>query len=129
MLSAHQSIGVAEPLMLFGTEEQKRKWLPLVATDHISAFLLTEPDVGSDPARLGTIATPTADGTGYVLNGLKLWATNGAIADIVIVMAQVPEHATVLAAVSPRSCCPTTPTGSPSSTATRSWGSAGSRTR
>jgi alkylation response protein AidB-like acyl-CoA dehydrogenase len=92
MLSAHQSIGVAEPLMLFGTEEQKRKWLPLVATDHISAFLLTEPDVGSDPARLGTIATPTADGTGYVLNGLKLWATNGAIADIVVVMAQVPKH-------------------------------------
>ena len=92
MLSAHQSIGVAEPLMLFGSDEQKRKWLPLVATDHISAFLLTEPDVGSDPARLGTIATPTADGTGYVLNGLKLWATNGAIADIVIVMAQVPKH-------------------------------------
>ncbi len=92
MLSAHQSIGVAEPLMLFGSEEQKRKWLPLVAKDHISAFLLTEPDVGSDPARLGTIATPTEDGTGYVLNGLKLWATNGAIADIVVVMAQVPEH-------------------------------------
>src|SRR5438876_306542 len=63
LLSAHQSIGVAEPLMLFGTEEQKREWLPLVAKDHISAFLLTEPDVGSDPARLGTTATP-ADG-GY----------------------------------------------------------------
>jgi alkylation response protein AidB-like acyl-CoA dehydrogenase len=90
MLSAHQSIGVAEPLLLFGSEEQKRKWLPLVAKDHISAFLLTEPDVGSDPARLSTTATPTADGTGYVLNGLKLWATNGAIADIVVVMAQVP---------------------------------------
>src|SRR6201994_3204033 len=92
MLSAHQSIGVAEPLLLFGSEEQKRKWLPLVAKDHISAFLLTEPDVGSDPARLGTIATPTEDGTGYLLNGLKLWATNGAIADIVVVMAQVPKH-------------------------------------
>ena len=92
MLSAHQSIGVAEPLRLFGSEEQKRKWLPLVAKDHISAFLLTEPDVGSDPARLATTATPTADGTGYVLNGLKLWATNGAIADIVVVMAQVPAH-------------------------------------
>src|SRR6201992_4331210 len=90
MLSAHQSIGVAEPLMLFGSEEQKRKWLPLVARDHISAFLLTEPDVGSDPARVGTTATATTDGTGYVLNGLKLWATNGAIADIVVVMAQVP---------------------------------------
>ncbi len=90
LLSAHQSIGVAEPLMLFGSEEQKRKWLPLVAKDHISAFLLTESDVGSDPARVATTATPTEDGTGYVLNGLKLWATNGAIADIVVVMAKVP---------------------------------------
>src|SRR4051812_1581620 len=89
LLSAHQSIGVAEPLMLFGSDEQKRRWLPLVARDHISAFLLTEPDVGSDPARLATTATP-ADG-GYVLNGRKLWATNGAIADIVVVMAKVPE--------------------------------------
>ena len=58
LLSAHQSIGVAQPLMLFGSEEQKQKWLPLVAKDHISAFLLTEPDVGSDPARLGTTADP-----------------------------------------------------------------------
>src|ERR1700759_302597 len=90
LLSAHQSIGVAEPLRLFGTEEQKRKWLPLVAADHVSAFLLTEPDVGSDPARLAATATPV-DG-GYVLNGLKLWATNGAIRDIVVVMAQVPKR-------------------------------------
>jgi alkylation response protein AidB-like acyl-CoA dehydrogenase len=89
LLSAHQSIGVAEPLRLFGTEEQKRKWLPLVAKDHISAFLLTEPDVGSDPARLATTATPV-DG-GYELTGQKLWATNGAIADIVVVMAKVPK--------------------------------------
>jgi alkylation response protein AidB-like acyl-CoA dehydrogenase len=91
LLSAHQSIGVAEPLRLFGTEEQKRKWLPLVAKDHISAFLLTEPDVGSDPARLAATATPTEDGSGYVLNGRKLWATNGAIADVVVVMAKVPD--------------------------------------
>src|SRR5918997_933713 len=89
LLSAHQSIGVAEPLMLFGSEQQKQKWLPLVAKDHISAFLLTEPDVGSDPARLGSTATPTEGG--YLLNGRKLWATNGAIADIVVVMAQVPK--------------------------------------
>ena len=89
LLSAHQSIGVAEPLMLFGSDEQKQKWLPLVAKDHISAFLLTEPDVGSDPARLGSTATPTEGG--YLLNGRKLWATNGAIADIVVVMAQVPK--------------------------------------
>ena len=90
LLSAHQSIGVAEPLWLFGTEEQKRKWLPLVTRDRISAFLLTEPDVGSDPARLAATAIPTEDGTGYRLNGRKLWATNGAIADVVVVMAQVP---------------------------------------
>ncbi len=89
LLSAHQSIGVAEPLRLFGTEEQKRKWLPLVARDHISAFLLTEPDVGSDPARMASTATPV-DG-GYELTGQKLWATNGAIADIVVVMAKVPK--------------------------------------
>src|SRR3954467_1139719 len=91
LLSAHQSIGVAEPLLLFGSDEQKQKWLPQVAKDKISAFLLTEPDVGSDPARLGTTATPTEDGSGYVLNGRKLGATNGAIADVVVVMAKVPK--------------------------------------
>jgi alkylation response protein AidB-like acyl-CoA dehydrogenase len=89
LLSAHQSIGVAEPLRMFGTEEQKQRWLPLVARDHVSAFLLTEPDVGSDPARLAASATPVEGG--YVLNGHKLWATNGAIADIVVVMAKVPK--------------------------------------
>ena len=62
LLSAHQSIGVAEPLRMFGSEEQKRKWLPMVAKDHISAFLLTEPDVGSDPARMATTATPVEGG-------------------------------------------------------------------
>jgi len=91
LLSAHQSIGLAEPLRMFGSEEQKREWLPKVARTHVSAFLLTEPDVGSDPARLGSTATPTEDGTGYLLNGRKLWATNGAIADVVVVMAQVPK--------------------------------------
>jgi alkylation response protein AidB-like acyl-CoA dehydrogenase len=89
LLSAHQSIGVAEPLMLFGSEEQKRAWLPLVARTHVSAFLLTEPDVGSDPARLAATATPTEGG--YLLNGRKLWATNGVIADVVVVMAKVPK--------------------------------------
>src|SRR3954464_8350231 len=88
LLSPHQSIGVAEPLRMFGTDEQKREWLPRVATTDISAFLLTEPDVGSDPARVATTAEPV-DG-GYRLNGTKLWATNGAIADVVVVMAQVP---------------------------------------
>ena len=89
LLSAHQSIGLAEPLRMFGSEAQKREWLPKVARTHVSAFLLTEPDVGSDPARLGATATPVEGG--YRLNGLKLWATNGAIADVVVVMAQVPK--------------------------------------
>src|SRR5688572_15614541 len=92
LLSAHQSIGVAEPLLLFGSDEQKAKWLPLVARTHVSAFLLTEADVGSDPARLGATATPTDDGSGYRLSGRKPWATNGAIADVVVVMAKVPER-------------------------------------
>ena len=91
LLSAHQSIGLGEPLRLFGSEEQKREWLPKLSKTHISAFLLTEPDVGSDPARLSTEAKPTEDGSGYVLNGRKLWATNGAIADVVVVMAKVPK--------------------------------------
>jgi hypothetical protein len=91
LLSAHQSIGLPEPLRLFGSEEQKREWLPRLAKDHVSAFLLTEPDVGSDPARMSTTAVPTEDGTGYRISGTKLWATNGAIADVVVVMAVVPK--------------------------------------
>ncbi|MGK5110822.1 acyl-CoA dehydrogenase family protein [Geodermatophilus sp. CPCC 205506] len=91
LLSAHQSIGLPEPLRLFGSEEQKRRWLPRLARDHVSAFLLTEPDVGSDPARMSTTAVPTEDGTGYRINGTKLWATNGAIADVVVIMAVVPK--------------------------------------
>jgi alkylation response protein AidB-like acyl-CoA dehydrogenase len=63
-----------------------------VSRTHISAFLLTEPDVGSDPARMGATAEPTEDGSGYRLNGTKLWATNGAIADVVVVMAKIPKH-------------------------------------
>src|SRR3954468_8640340 len=88
LLSAPQSIGVAEPLRMFGTEEQKREWLPRVATTDISAFLLTEPDVGSDPARGAGTAGAADDGQRP--NGTKLWATNGVIADIVVVMARVP---------------------------------------
>src|SRR3954451_6283430 len=94
LLSAHQSIGVPEPLRQFGTDEQKREWLPKVARTHISAFLLTEPDVGSDPARMSTTATPTEDGSGYTIDGVKLWATNGAVADVVVVMAVVPKSDT-----------------------------------
>lgn len=90
LLSAHQSIGVPEPLRLFGTEEQKRAYLPRLASSDISAFLLTEPDVGSDPARMSTSAVPAPDGSGYRLNGRKLWTTNGVIADLLVVMAVVP---------------------------------------
>ena len=91
LLSAHQSIGLPEPLRMFGSPEQKREWLPKVARTHVSAFLLTEPDVGSDPARMTTAAIPTEDGTGYKISGTKLWATNGAVADVVIIMAVVPK--------------------------------------
>jgi alkylation response protein AidB-like acyl-CoA dehydrogenase len=90
LLSAHQSIGVPQPLALFGTDEQKQRYLPRCASGEISAFLLTEPDVGSDPARLATTATPSADGSEYVLNGVKLWTTNGVVADLLVVMARVP---------------------------------------
>ncbi|WP_280458901.1 acyl-CoA dehydrogenase family protein [Nocardia carnea] len=91
LLSAHQSIGVPEPLKLAGTAEQKQHFLPRCAQGAISAFLLTEPDVGSDPARMASTATPTADGTAYELNGVKLWTTNGVVAELLVVMARVPE--------------------------------------
>src|SRR3954454_23591840 len=90
LLSAHQSIGVPQPLKIFGTPEQKKRYLPRCATTDITAFLLTEPGVGSDPARLGTTAVPSADGSEYVLNGVKLWTTNGVVADLLVVMARVP---------------------------------------
>ncbi|WP_405535076.1 acyl-CoA dehydrogenase family protein [Streptomyces sp. NBC_00075] len=89
LLSAHQSIGVPQPLKLFGTQEQKDEFLPRCARTDISAFLLTEPDVGSDPARLATSAVP--DGDDYVLDGVKLWTTNGVVADLLVVMARVPK--------------------------------------
>jgi alkylation response protein AidB-like acyl-CoA dehydrogenase len=86
LLSAHQSIGVPQPLKLFGTLEQKRKYLPRCAAGAISAFALTEPHVGSDPARLTT--TAEWDGDAYVLNGEKLWCTNGTLAELLVVMAR-----------------------------------------
>jgi alkylation response protein AidB-like acyl-CoA dehydrogenase len=91
LLSAHQSIGVPEPLKLAGSPEQKRKFLPRCAAGAISAFLLTEPDVGSDPARLASTATPVDDGQAYELDGVKLWTTNGVVADLLVVMARVPK--------------------------------------
>src|SRR5688500_10197203 len=88
LLSAHQSIGLPQPLKLFGTEDQKRKYLPRLARGAISAFALAENQVGSDPAALSTTATLSADGTHYVLNGEKLWCTNGTIAELMVVMAK-----------------------------------------
>ncbi|MFE4264706.1 acyl-CoA dehydrogenase family protein [Streptomyces sp. NPDC056883] len=90
LLSAHQSIGVPQPLKMFGTQEQKDAYLPRCATTAISAFLLTEPDVGSDPARLATTAVPDGEDA-YVLDGVKLWTTNGVVADLLVVMARVPK--------------------------------------
>src|SRR5256714_10932418 len=87
-LSAHQSIGVPQPLKLFGTKEQKEKSLPRLANGAISAFALTEPGVGSDPAKMQTRAVPSPDGKGWILNGEKLWCTNGLKAEVIVVMAQ-----------------------------------------
>ncbi|WP_454856415.1 acyl-CoA dehydrogenase family protein [Promicromonospora soli] len=92
LLSAHQSIGVPEPVKMFGTPEQKQEYLPRCAAGAVSAFLLTEPDVGSDPARMSSTATPTEDGSAYLLDGVKLWTTNGPIAELLVVMAAVPPH-------------------------------------
>lgn len=126
LLSAHQSIGVPQPVKMFGNEEQKRRFLPRVAAGEVSAFLLTEPDVGSDPARLATSARPTPEGD-FVLDGLKLWATNGTIAGVFVVLARVPASGEG-AAASRRSWSRQTPPASPSSTAMPSWGCAASRT-
>ncbi|MEO6053546.1 MAG: acyl-CoA dehydrogenase family protein [Chthoniobacterales bacterium] len=91
LLSAHQSIGVPQPLLLFGTETQKRKYLPRVSSGEISAFALTESGVGSDPARMQTHAEPTGDkGDTFILNGQKIWCTNGTRAGVIVVMAKTP---------------------------------------
>ncbi len=89
-LSAHQSIGAPQPLMLFGTEEQKKRFLPRLAKGTVSAFALTEPDVGSDPANMLTTATPVDGGANYLISGEKLWCTNGPIAEVIVVMAKTP---------------------------------------
>jgi len=89
LLSAHQAIGVPQPVKLFGTEEQKKKYLPRCAKGAISAFALTEPAVGSDPGRLETSCELTDDG--WVLNGEKLWCTNGTLAELLVVMARDSE--------------------------------------
>lgn len=91
LLSAHQSIGVPQPLLVFGTEEQKRKFLPRCAKGEISAFALTEPNVGSDPAKMETTAQYDPVSGEYLITGEKLWCTNGVKAGVIIVMARMAD--------------------------------------
>jgi alkylation response protein AidB-like acyl-CoA dehydrogenase len=91
LLSAHQSIGLPQPLKLFGTAEQKQRFFPRLAKGAISAFALTEVDAGSDPANLRTSATPSEDGKSWTLDGEKLWCTNGTRAELLVVMARTPD--------------------------------------
>ena len=88
LVSASQSIGVPVPLKLFGTDAQKKKYFPMLAKGAISAFALTETGVGSDPAGLSTSAVLSEDGKHWILNGEKLWCTNGTVADVMVVMAR-----------------------------------------
>jgi alkylation response protein AidB-like acyl-CoA dehydrogenase len=92
LLSASQSIGVPQPLTLVGTEDQKRRYFPRIAKGAITAFALTEPGVGSDPANMQTTATPSDDGKHWIINGEKLWCTNGTRADLMVVMARTPDR-------------------------------------
>ena len=103
LLSAHQSIGVPQPVKLFGTPEQKRRFLPRCAAGAISAFALTEPEVGSDPAALRTTAELSPEKDAYLLNGEKLWTTNGTIAELLVVMAVHPGTRRISAFVVERS--------------------------
>lgn len=90
-----QSIGIAMPILLFGNEDQKRRYLPLVATEALSAFALTEPLTGSDAANVRTEAVLGADGSHFLVNGEKLWCTNGPIARYVTLIARVPARRVV----------------------------------
>src|SRR6266496_3011548 len=90
LISAHQSIGVPQPLKLFGSDELKKKYLPRIAKGAISAFALTEANVGSDPARLATSAQKTAYGSSYVLNGTKLSCTYFSIDNHLLVLPFYP---------------------------------------
>jgi len=90
LLSAHQSIGVPQPLLVFGTDAQKQKFLPRFARGEVSAFALTENEVGSDPSKMKTKAELSEDGAHFIINGEKLWCTNGVKASVIVVMAQTP---------------------------------------
>ena len=87
-LGAHQSIGM-KGILLFGTEDQKKRYLPKLASgEWVAAFALTEPGAGSDAGAIQTRAAPMKDGTGYTLNGSKIWITNGGFADVFTVFAR-----------------------------------------
>lgn len=95
LVSAHQSIG-CKAVMLFGSEEQKKRWLPKLAREWVSAFCLSEPNVGCDAGGQETRCELSPDGEHYILNGEKKWATSGAISGLFTVMAkqQVKDPAT-----------------------------------
>ncbi|XP_060814424.1 very long-chain specific acyl-CoA dehydrogenase, mitochondrial [Bombus pascuorum] len=88
-LGAHQSIGF-KAILLYGTPEQKEKYLPRVCSGDYAAFCLTEPSSGSDAGSIRSRAIKSADGSHYILNGNKIWISNGGIAEIMTVFAQVP---------------------------------------
>src|SRR4030081_659475 len=89
-VNAHHSIGI-RALLLFGTHEQKQRWLPkLVTGEQLGAFALTEKEAGSDAANVQTTATPSADGSHFILNGEKRYITNASIAQVLTVMARTP---------------------------------------
>ncbi len=85
MVSAHQSIG-CKAVMLYGTDEQKERWLPKLAREWLSAFCLSEPQVGCDAGGQETTIELTEDGEHYIINGEKKWATSGAISGLFTVM-------------------------------------------
>jgi len=90
LVGAHQSIGL-KAILLMGTEEQKRTFLPRLATgEWLAAFCLSEPEVGSDAANVQTSARLSDDGSHWILNGMKRYATNAAIAKVMTVMARTP---------------------------------------
>lgn len=98
-LSPHQSVGVPETVKLFGTQEQKDHFLRRCADGAVSAFALTEPDVGSDPARVASSLRTSDDGKHYFLNGTKLWCTNGTCCELLVVLARHDESGKISAVI------------------------------
>ena len=102
-LSAHTGIGTL-PIVYYGNEEQKKKYLPKLATgEYKAAYCLTEPDSGSDANSGKTKAVPTKDGKHYLINGQKMWITNGGFADVYIVFAKIENDKNLSAFIVERS--------------------------